>query len=754
MLLVAQTATSPAIEQSVAELVGTVRDSQGLPMPGVVVTLSGPDGSMTVATAEDGAYRFRVVRPGRYDQRVRKDGFRDVARRHAIEAGTTIGADIEMRPTHAEATTVTASRREESLRTAPGAVTTISSAEIRASAADNIPDLLRTAPGVNSVQFGARDINVNTRSSTGVLSNSMLAMVDGRSIFQPLYGAVYWDLATVTNQEIEQIEILNSPASSIWGANALSGVINVRTKSPRQLSGLRGYAGFGERGTKTLGAIWAESTRSLAYKISGGYFEQDAWDRDNVLPDGRPMPPTVVFENRGARQPKIDARIDWDGDPKRVWSIRGGVAGANGYLHSALGPAEFEAGSYASYLDVSYESDGLGAQVYWNRLDAPFKIVLFGLDEDSVNDTYVAEVTKRHRAGANHALTFGGSVRVDRFDITIAPEGRRRTDTAAFLEDRIRLGARADIVAGGRLDWFDTTGAVFAPRLGAVVKPTARDTVRVTYNRAFRAPSLLENFVNVHLPVVIPTDPPFFYFQQSLGSTDLRMERQDAFELGYSRVIGTRAVVFATLYTQTVTDDVWFLPVSFYGPGMPPPGWPFDPGAVPPLPNVFSFVNLGRVRDRGVEIAAHAEWARVSLQASYAFQDDPRLTSGTNLPLQINRPARHQAGAGLSYADDRWSAAGDLRFTDRAFWADVLTEPFWGYTDAYLAANGRLGYRLRGQALELWLSGSNLFDSKIKSHVFGDTVGRKVTAGVRWEWSRPGVPRASAVEVAGPGGRK
>ena len=351
-LFVAQAGAANVPGGGVAALTGFVRDAQGLPMPGVEVTLSGPAGSMTAVTSGDGAYRFEIARPGRYDQRVRKAGFRDVLRRHAIDAAARVDADVEMQPTHAEATTVTASRRAETLRTAPGAVTTIGSAEIRASAAENIPDLLRSAPGVNIVQFGARDFNVNTRGSTGILSNSMLVMVDGRSFFQPFYGAVYWDLATVTNQEIEQIEILGSPASSVWGANALSGVINIRTKSPRQLRGVQGSAGAGERGTKTAAAVWADSTRTVAYKVSGSYYEQDPWDRDNVLPDGSPMPAGVVFQNRGTKQPKLDVRVDWDADPKRVWSLRGGAAGANGYLHSALGPLEFSRGSYASYLDL------------------------------------------------------------------------------------------------------------------------------------------------------------------------------------------------------------------------------------------------------------------------------------------------------------------------------------------------------------------------------------------------------------------
>ena len=109
----------------------------------------------------------------------------------------------------------------------------------------------------------------------GYLANSMLVMVDGRSFFQPLYGAVYWDLMTVTAEEIGHIEVLRSPASAVWGANALTGVINIRTKSPRQMEGLRGHLGFGERGTKTAGMIWADSTDRLSYKLSGSYFDRN-----------------------------------------------------------------------------------------------------------------------------------------------------------------------------------------------------------------------------------------------------------------------------------------------------------------------------------------------------------------------------------------------------------------------------------------------------------------------------------------------
>jgi outer membrane receptor protein involved in Fe transport len=720
--------------QQPGRLNGVVRDSTGLPIDDVEVALSGPMGVATVRTKADGSYQFDVPAAGRYQLSVRKTGFRELTRGLPLEPGMSLALDVDMQPAYAETIIVTASRVSESLITAPAAVSVLGSKEIETSAADNFADLLRGVPGLNVAQFGARDMEVSTRSSTGILANSTLVMVDGRSFYQPFYGAVYWDLMTLTKEEIEQIEVLRTPASAVWGANALNGVINIRTKSPRQMEGLRGHLGFGERSTRTAGVTWADSTDRLSYKLSGSYFEQGPWDRDNLLPNGSPMPAAVTFENRGTKQPKFDARVDWDADRTRVWSMRGGIAGANGLIHSALGPAEFGSGSYSSYLELDHGSDDLDFKLYWNRLDAPFRIVLFGLDEDATTDSYVSELTRRLRVGDHHSFTLGGSARLDRFDVTIAPDDRSRFDAAAFVEDKVDVSRILSLVVGGRLDKFDTTKAVFAPRIGLVLSPKPVHSFRLTYNRAYRAPSLLENFVNLSLPAVVPLDPPFFYSQLSVGSTELEMEKQDAVELGYTGVFNSRTTVFATVYNQTIKNNIWFLPVSFYGPGAPPPGWPGDPSRVPLLAKAFTFVNLGQVRDRGVELATNVQWPRFSLQGSYTFQDLPRLESGTNFPLQINRPARHQAGGGLTYSDDRWSVAGDLHFTDRAFWSDVFTEPFWGYTDAYVNLNARVSYRLRSVPWELWLGATNLLDRKIKSHVFGDTVRRKVTAGVRWQW--------------------
>jgi outer membrane receptor protein involved in Fe transport len=732
-LFVLALALPAASQEASAQIGGSVVDTIDTPLDGIVVSLVGDGETRTAVTDGNGRFRFDGVRPGSYRVSAKGEHRRESAQRVVLKSGATFEIRFELLPGFAETVTVTAARREQSVMSAPASVSVIGSREIEASPSNNVPDLLRAVPGMNIVQFSAREFDINTRASTGVLSNSMLVMVDGRSVVQPFYGNVHWDLMTVAEDEINQIEVLRSPASALWGANALNGVVNIRTKSPRQMLGLRGNLAFGERGTKSADVIWADAGDRFSYKLSGSYFEQDPWERDNLLPDGSPMPREAVYQNRGTRQPKFDARIDWDADRSRVWSFRGGVAGANGLTQSALGPGEFGSGSYSSYAELDRSSNDFDFKAYWNRLKSPYQIVLFNLAEHATSDTYAVDVTRRLKIGNHQGLTFGGSLAVDRFDISIAPDDRGRVDGAAFLEDSVSVSPLLSFVVGGRLDKFDTANAVFAPRLGAVLSPKPAHSFRVAYNRAYRAPSLLENFVNVALPAVVALDPPFFYSQLTLGSTTLEMEKQDAVEVGYTGVFGSHATLSATGYNQRISNKIWFLPVSFYGPGAPPPGWPGAPTDVPLLPKVFSFVNLGRIRDRGVELAGQVEWAPISVRASYTFQTVPVLKSGIDLPLQINQPPRHQVGVGLTYRVNRWIATGDVHYSGRAFWADVFTQPFWGDTDAYRSVNARVSYRLPNRPWDLWLSATNLLDEKIKSHVFGDIVRRRVTAGVHWQ---------------------
>ncbi len=146
-------------------------------------------------------------------------------------------APPEQPPIYEEQVVVTASKVEQQLVNAPATVSVVTSDVIASSPATNYAELLRSVPGMNITQTSARDFNLNMRGATSTLSTSQLALIDGRSLYLDFFGFVAWDFLPINPNEVRQIEVIRGPASAVWGANALSGVVNFITKTPREMQG-------------------------------------------------------------------------------------------------------------------------------------------------------------------------------------------------------------------------------------------------------------------------------------------------------------------------------------------------------------------------------------------------------------------------------------------------------------------------------------------------------------------------------------
>src|SRR5262249_2131819 len=154
-------------------------------------------------------------------------------------------------------------------------------------------DLLRTVPGMNVIQMSARDINMTARQGTATLANSQLVMLDGRSIYLDFFGLVLWDFVPQSPNEIKQIEVVRGPASAGWGANALTGVVNIITKTPRESQGLGVNLNAGlfsrDGGSReadgkgySFGGNFSYANApndKISYRLSGGYFNADPYSR-------------------------------------------------------------------------------------------------------------------------------------------------------------------------------------------------------------------------------------------------------------------------------------------------------------------------------------------------------------------------------------------------------------------------------------------------------------------------------------------
>ncbi|MGH8131604.1 MAG: TonB-dependent receptor plug domain-containing protein, partial [Steroidobacteraceae bacterium] len=143
-----------------------------------------------------------------------------------------------------------ASRIEENLRDAPAAVFVITAVDIRRSGVTSIPEALRLAPGVEVARRSAYEWSISIRGFNSNIANKLLVLIDGRSVYSPLFAGVFWDAQDTLLEDIERIEVISGPGGTLWGANAVNGVINIVTKKSQNTQGglLYGGAGSEERG--------------------------------------------------------------------------------------------------------------------------------------------------------------------------------------------------------------------------------------------------------------------------------------------------------------------------------------------------------------------------------------------------------------------------------------------------------------------------------------------------------------------------
>jgi iron complex outermembrane receptor protein len=657
---------------------------------------------------------------------------------------------------------VSASRTEEQLVNAPATVSLIQSRSIQNAPSVNMGDLLRVVPGVNVTQVSARDVNITTRGAASTLATSQLALVDGRSIYLDFFGMVMWDLVPTNPNDIQRIEVIRGPASAVWGANALSGVVNVISRPPREtaLAGnattlTLGAGGF-DRGVtgreQSAGSLFSLSaTHSAAvndrwsYRVSAGFSSQDALPRPaGALPSGTPYP---SFANSGAHLPKVNARADYDLSGGGRVTMEGGVAGTAGIIHTGIGPADIERGSRLGYALGRYENGGRRVAVFTNILRADAATLLsVGLDRrpiplDFDTTTFDLEAGDIRAVGTRHALSYGGNYRHNAFTISMAPDGDDRNEGGAYLQDEIFLTDRFRWIVGGRLDKFSSIeGAVFSPRTTLLFKPAGAHTLRASFNRAFRSPSLVNNSLDITIvtPVTLPVVGVFAFPTRAVGDADLEQETLTAYEIGYSGIVQNRFVLSAAVYWNRTDDAIRFTPVAAYSASNPPPGWPLPPQFVPPgaLPSRYTYVNLGQVKDKGIELGVDATVNQgVTAFANYSYQWQPVVDFPAPFSVNdVNWPAKNRFNVGFGVNYRRYIGNLSVSYADEAYWQDVLDARFAGTTDAYTLVNGTFGLKWAGDRVVTSVKVTNLVNQEVMQHIFGDVLKRSIVSEVRFSF--------------------
>jgi len=706
-------------------------------------------------------------------------------------------------PVYKEQVVVSASKTEEALVNAPASVSLINTQTIQNNASSSYADLLRGVPGLNVTQTSARDINISSRGAASSLSTSQLALVDGRSIYLDFFGFIAWDFLPVNPAEIKQIEVIRGPASAIWGANAMNGVVNVITKSPREIQGANftmGFGGFGRdtsNSTQSNGSLfylsgsYADAVNDRwAYKVSAGVYTQDPLARPTgEIPNGTgTLYPT--FTNAGTTQPKFDVRVDRDFENGQKLVFQGGVAGTDGILHSGIGPFDIDKGTVLSYAKVNDTKNALKLNFFTNILNgSALNLLAYGpngqqLGFDFKSKTFDFEVGNVSTIGTHNVLTYGGNFRQNLFDLTIAPEGDNRTEFGAYGQDEIFLGKYFRWIVGARVDKFDNiSDAQFSPRTALMFKPVPDQTVRVSYNRAFRAPSVINNYLDTAILNQLPLDafarfyPPVagkvynFPIQAAgdrvalpgVSQPELVATEINAVEVSYTGIVADRATVMAAWFQNETKNDVFFTQVGSYRANSQPPGWsslfppPLNllfieslycpPGATPTaarpcpfgagngLPSAFSYRNFGKVRQKGLELGVDGNVNKqLGAFVNYSYQPTPTAIGFPS--SEMNLPPKNKFNLGVNYNGPRLIGNLAVNYQSKAYWQDVLDARYAGYTDAFTQVNTTFGVKLGTVTKDnsqyiVQLKIVNLFDQEIQQHLFGDIFRRQVSGELR-----------------------
>lgn len=396
---------------------------------------------------------------------------------------------------------VSVSARGEALLDAPAAVTVIPGSELEMNPGDQLVDHLRRVPGINVVQFSSRDVNIASRSATGGINTSTLVLVDGRNLYLDFLGFVMWEFAPTDPSLIQRVEVVRGPASSIWGANASGGVVQVITKSPRDTLGGRVRVDIGDFGTRRIEARESFLAGPWALRLSGGYFETDAFPRpetitniwgDTVNPDLGLVPSAVGTS--GTRQPRFDLRADREDSAGGNWTVAAGYGRTGGWIATGLGPFKVDSNTSMTYASVRWRSGLVETQVNTNLFDGSAVNLINALPFAFTSGATQLTLHGSTPIASRGVVGWGGSAELSNYELSIAPDADRRTKLGAFIDTDFGITPTLGLVAGARLDNFkETVGTVFSPRLALRWKPRANQTARVAYGKAYRSPSVVES---------------------------------------------------------------------------------------------------------------------------------------------------------------------------------------------------------------------------------------------------------------------
>jgi len=619
------------------------------------------------------------------------------------------------------------SKKEQKLARVAAAIFVITQEDIRRSGARNIPDLLRMVPGMDVAQVDGNTWAISARGFNDNLANKLLVMIDGRSVYEPTFGGVFWDLRDVPLEDIDRIEVIRGPGATVWGANAMNGVINIILKSAKSTQGSLVKAGSGSITT-------AQGLVQYGGKLRGhGFFRAFGQYLNNsslVLPSGARAADGWHMSHEGFRS-------DWDLTGKDALTVEGDFYRSNegDTVDSfvSLAPPfqavfnELVSAQGGSILGrwghkFSDRSD-VSVQIYYDGVRG----TQYGGHED--RDTFDLDFKYHLAVGSRQDLVWGLGYRRDSlyvrpgYSIAMIPAGRSDDLFSSFVQDEIRLSNPLWLTLGSKFEHNSYTGFEYEPGARLLWSPSNRQAAWAAISRAIRQPTLEDialrfNETAMPGPDGVPTLVSVF------GNPHFQSEELLAYEVGYraqaSRRVSADFSAFYNIYDRLRTYE----PVE-----------PFLESSPPPLHLVIPQVTMNKMHGStyGAEVSSTlsvSRWWKVS--PGYAWlkmnlHADPGSLD-TNSPLAVGNSPRHQFQIRSSI-----DLPQHFEFDSGLYYVGRLSA--LGVSD-HARVDARLGWR-PARSWELSVVGQNLLQPRHiefadETLIISTQIQRSVFGEIRW----------------------
>lgn len=443
------------------------------------------------------------------------------------------------------------SKKSQKVSESAAAVHVITSEDIRRSGTTSIPELRRNVPGLNVARIDSNKWAISARGFNGRFSNKLLVLMDGRSLYTPIFSGVFWDVQDTFLDDIDRIEVIRGPGGTVWGANAVNGVISIITKSADETNGT---VITGRAGTEERGSFAGRHGFSINDHSSIRAFVKHTKKDNSTLPSGQAGSDDWDIKRGGFR---YDNRMLAGGELMIQGELYTGNAGQFVSAPSLSSPytetlsddaslnGQFILGRWSSSKDGSSQTS---VQTYFDRA------IRREYHANVATNIFDIEAEKRQKIGKIHEVIAGIGYRFHRDDIgnstdvAVNPTHDTYHLFSTFVQDEITVTDTLKVTIGSKFEHNSFSGFEIQPSARALWQVTPNDSVWTSASRAVRTPSRASDGATLNNSVVTGTPP----IQARIsGPTNTKSEELIALEIGYkTRPLPTLSLDFATFYNM------------------------------------------------------------------------------------------------------------------------------------------------------------------------------------------------------------